>query len=73
MADSTRAALETELTDLRILIDHEAKGLDHLRQRRDKIILELRTLEDRPSTRALAEIAGVSGPFITQLETKART
>lgn len=68
----SRSDLEKALTAVRRRINRHEDALAELRARRDALILELRALPDPPSTRAVAELAGVSPAWPTTLEKRAK-
>lgn len=73
MSLGRRHLLERELASIKGKIDEHDVPLANLRARRDELILELRALPDPPSTRAVAEIAGVSPAWPSTLERRAKT
>lgn len=65
--------LETALTRTRDEIAEIENRRAALIARRDGLVVKLRTAAEPLSTRAVAELAGISHPRVTQLEAEARS
>lgn len=63
-----RAKLERDLARARDRVSKKKLELDALEDERDRLVVELRRLPDPPSARAVAELAGISNPWVLKLE-----
>lgn len=64
----TRDRLERNLANVVDDLDRAEADVAKLRAKRDRLVVELRRLEDPPSLRKLASMARLSNPRILQLE-----
>lgn len=63
-----RARLERDLRRARDRVSRKALELEEAKAARDELVVALRRLEDPPSARAVAELAGISNPWVLKLE-----
>ena len=63
-----RARLERELVKARTRVEKAELRLATEKAYRDRLVVDLRRLEEPPSARAVAELAGISNPWVLKLE-----
>jgi len=63
-----RETLERKLGLARESVRKAELRLADTKRHRDALVVELRSLEDRPSARAVGEIAGISDAWVLRLE-----
>lgn len=63
-----RARLERDLVKARTRVEKAELRLATEKAYRDGLIVELRRLEEPPSLRSVADLAGVSNPWVLKLE-----
>ena len=66
-----RARLERELVRARRRVEVAEERLAREKAARDRLVVDLRRLEEPPSARAVAELAGISNPWVLKLEKEA--
>lgn len=67
-----RERLERKLGQAAQSVDAAEKRLAAAKARRDALVVELRSLEDRPSAKAVGFLAGLSDAWVLRLERDAR-
>ncbi len=66
--DALRAELEAALVAERDAVAELERRLSDRKARRDELVVRLRRLPLPPSARAVAELAGISNPWVLKLE-----
>jgi hypothetical protein len=67
-AAEVRARLERELVKARARVEKAESLVAREKNYRDALIVDLRRLEEPPSLRFVADLAGVSNPWVLKLE-----